>query len=168
MNAAKRANSHVGGQGKLDPQIADIEKRRHPGHFSVGETLHLRKTRVPLKNPACIFFEEAESAVLPCCAGPLDVPHGSAADENLGAAAEQEDFDDRAGLEVDAALAEKSVRTNVLGGREQVESLSADARADQFENDFEANSVIAAALRLRAVDRLFDRGFELVEIEGLL
>jgi hypothetical protein len=123
---------------------------------------------VPLKHPTGIFLDEAEPAILPGGAGPLDVPHRSAPDENFGAAAQQKDFDDRSGLEIDATLAQEAVCADVFRRSEQVETLAAGACADQLENYFEPNSMIAAAFRMRAVDRLFDRRLELVEVERLL
>src|SRR5580704_6051874 len=168
MNAAKCVNSHVSGQGELDPKVVDVEQRRHPGHFSLRETSLLRKTRVSLKHPTGVLFDEAETAILPGGSRPLCVPHRGAPHENFGAAAQQEHFDDCARLEIDAAFAEKTVCADVFGGGQKIESFSAGACADEFENYLEANSVIATAFVVGAVDRLLDRGLQLFEIERLL
>src|ERR1700733_1192622 len=112
-----------------------------------------QKMRLFLQHPTGVFLDKAEAAILPGSSGPLDMAHRSAADEHFGAAAQQEDFDNGTGLEVDATFAEKPIRADVFCRSEQVESLSAGACTDELEDYFETNPVIATAFVLRAVDR---------------
>src|ERR1700753_1657658 len=121
-----------------------------------------------LEHPTGVFLDEAEPAILPGGSGPLHVPHRRTPHEDFRAAAEKKNFDNRARFQIDAAFAEKAVCADVFRRGEQVESLAARARSDQFQNDFEANSMVAPGFVVRTVDRFVDGGLELLEVERFL